>query len=95
MNGYNCKSCGRYIPEGGLFYISRIEIVSGFDGVIPEPTEDPDTVISSFLKEFQGRQRDRETEKALENEVYEKIELLLCDRCRNKLRNCINLMTSP
>lgn len=90
MNGYSCKPCGKYIPEGGLFYIGRIEIISGFDGMIPEPTEDPDAVIHSVLEEISGK-----TEKDLESNVYEETELLLCAKCRNKLRNCINLMTKP
>ena len=90
MKGYSCKSCGKYIPEGGLFYIGRIEIVSGFDGFIPEPTEGPDAVIQSVLKDISGK-----SEEELEKDVYEKTELLLCDKCRNKLRNCIKLLTSP
>lgn len=73
-----------------MFYIGRIEIISGFDGVIPEPNDGPDEIIHSVLEEISGK-----TEKELEDDVYEKIELVLCSRCRQKLRNCINLMTSP
>lgn len=76
-----CHACGRVIDPGGLFYISRTEIISGFDGVINEPVEEADAVIAAAIRAV-----DAKPEQELMDDVYQEFRFILCPSCRLRLR---------
>jgi len=83
-----CDTCGVNIPEGGLFYRCRTEIVSGFDHVIPESQlKDPDALIRSACKALSGK-----AQKEVSAEVYEEISCTICPDCRTQLRKYLLAM---
>jgi hypothetical protein len=82
MEQHTCDSCGVNIPEGGLYYNCRTEIVSGFDNLIPDSQlKDPDALIRDACKALSGREQ-----KEVAAEVYEEISFVVCPACRTMLR---------
>ncbi len=79
-----CHACGRTVDPGGLFYISRTEIISGFDGVINEPVEEADAVIAAAI-----RAMDAKPAQELMDDVYQEFRFILCPSCRLKLRDML------
>ena len=86
MKGLQCQSCGLYILPGASFYLCRTEIISGYDGFLPElpDTANPDQMIDSALKKLGGK-----SEQELMDDVYQEIKVVLCPVCRLKLRDRI------
>ena len=81
----SCQSCGMKIPPGGVFYIGRTEIISGSDGILPDTEESGDRIMEKALKEISKVKSEQE----FMDEVYQKIELTLCGRCRLIFRDRI------
>jgi hypothetical protein len=79
MEDRNCFRCGKELQPGNLFYVVQIKVVSGFDGILSEPTEGIDRQLKGLLEEV--RQSDP---KELEREVYEEITLIVCKSCRDR-----------
>ena len=69
----------------GIFYIGRPEIISGFDGILPDSEGTGDRIIEMALKEIVKRKSEQE----LMNEIYQEIRLILCGRCRLSFREAI------
>ncbi len=81
-----CDNCHTKIPEGGLFYRVRTEIVSGFDNCIAD-SPDPDGDIKRACDCLTDC-----SEKDMLAQVYEEISLLLCPACRKTLRTTLTGM---
>ena len=81
----SCQACGTKIPPGGVFYISRTEIISGSDGILPDTEESGDRIIEKALKEISKVK----SEQDFMDEVYQEIKLTLCGRCRLIFRDRI------
>jgi hypothetical protein len=77
--------CGGEIPPGGVFYVGRIEIISGSDGIIPDHEESSEKIIEKALKEISKVKSGQD----FMDEVYQEIKLILCGRCRMKFRDRI------
>ena len=80
-----CQVCGTEIPQGGMFYVGRVEIISGSDGILPETEESADRMIEKALREIMRRK----SEKELMEEVHQEIRLVLCAHCRLVFRDKI------
>ena len=75
-----CGKCGAELREGGLFYIARIVLDQGFDGVINEsPDEDLQQLADRIDRQTRGV-----PERLLEQDVHKELTFLLCPRCREK-----------
>lgn len=79
MNERKCFRCGKELQPGGLFYVLQIKVISGFDGMLLEPTGDIDQQLNQLLEQAQHL-----NPKELEKEVYEEITLLVCKSCRDR-----------
>jgi hypothetical protein len=79
MEKRNCFRCGKELQPGSLFYVVHIQIFSGFDGILTEPTEDIDQQLSHLLERVQHLDP-----KELEKEVYEEITKVVCKSCRDR-----------
>ncbi|MDP8254449.1 MAG: hypothetical protein P9M14_01745 [Candidatus Alcyoniella australis] len=72
-----------------MFYHVRVELVSGFDGMLPET--DPEADLVAAVRRLAD---DPRTAHELENEVCQRIEMLLCLRCRLELADRLMLYGS-
>jgi hypothetical protein len=79
MGERNCSRCGKDLKPGGLFYLVRIKVFSGFDGILSEPGGGIDQQLKSLLDEVE-----QANPQELENEVYEEITLMMCKSCRDR-----------
>jgi len=84
-----CDHCGAELPLSRLFYRVAIELVSGFDGQLPEAPSEQD--LHAALRRAADDER---TAAELEHEVYQRLELLLCLRCRTELAEQLLLFGS-
>lgn len=75
-----CQKCGRRLRPGELRYQVKIEIISAFDGYLPESDEDIDAELSRLI-EAVTRQDPEEAAK----DVAQTIFLVICRSCRNRL----------
>jgi hypothetical protein len=78
-----CHLCGKRFKKGGLKYRLKAELVSDFDGYLSLPYDekkDYSQEIRDTVEALKGK-----SEKELEEEVYQKLELLLCPDCKRKL----------
>ncbi len=82
----NCQVCGTDIAPGGIFYIGRMEIISGSDGILSDAEESGDRIIEKALHEIR---KARKSEQELMEEVHQEIKLILCGRCRLIFRDKI------
>lgn len=89
MDDLHCQACHRQIPPGSLFYCCRTEIISGFDGILPEVEIDPDLIIQEACEEITAH-----SPQELLHEVYQEIKMVLCPACRLELRKKILSMTN-
>ena len=80
-----CQVCGTEIPQGGVFYTGRTEIISGSDGILPDTEESGDRIIEKALNEISKVKSEQE----FMDEVYQEIKLILCGRCRLIFRDKI------
>ncbi|HAP66818.1 MAG TPA: hypothetical protein DCQ99_03185 [Nitrospinae bacterium] len=79
-----CDRCGVKIPEGGLKYIVRVNIIADDDNIISEDITDEelDAMISG-IKEFDPDM--------LERDVHQDLAFVLCKRCKEQfVRNPFN-----
>jgi len=81
----SCQACGVKIPPGGVFYVGRMEIISGSDGILPDTEDSGDRIIEKALKEISKVK----SEQDFMDEVYQEIKLTLCGRCRLIFRDRI------
>jgi hypothetical protein len=81
----SCQVCGTEIQPGGIFYIGRTEIISGSDGILPDPEEADDRMIEKALNEISKVKNEQE----FMDEVYQEIKMILCGRCRLNFRDKI------
>ena len=79
MKGRNCFRCGRELQPGSLFYVVHIKVLSGFDGILMEPTGDIDRQLNQLIEQAQHLEPSE-----LEKEVYEEITLIVCKSCRDR-----------
>src|SRR4030042_4254547 len=79
MKGRNCFRCGRELQPVSLFYVVHIRVLSGFDGILREPTGDIDRQLNQLLEQAQHLHPNE-----LEKEVYEEITLIVCKSCRDR-----------
>ncbi len=79
MKERNCFRCGKELQQGSLFYVVHIRVLSGFDGVLMEPTRDIDQQLNQLLEQVKHLDP-----KELEKEVYEEITLIVCKSCRDR-----------
>ena len=90
MGKLYCQNCRQQIPAGGSFYCCRTEIVSGFDGRLPESDLDPDHAIAEACDEIETFS----AEEAMDD-VYQEIKIILCPTCRLTLRDNLLAMKKP
>ncbi len=90
MELLHCQACHATIPEGTLYYCCRTEIISGFDGTLPELEVDPEMMIQDACEEIVQRPAQE-----LMDEVYQEIKMILCPECRKKLRAQLLALKSP
>jgi hypothetical protein len=79
MEERNCFRCGKGLYPGSLFYVIQIRVLSGFDGILMESTEDIDQQLNQLLEQAQHSDPVK-----LEKEVYEEITLIVCKSCRDR-----------
>jgi hypothetical protein len=79
MKERNCLRCGKELQPGSLFYIVHIKVLSGFDGILMEPTGDIDQQLDQLIE-----QAGHLDPKELEKDVYEEITLIVCKSCRDR-----------
>lgn len=79
MKERNCFRCGRELQPGSLFFVVHIKVLSGFDGILMEPTGDSDRQLNQLLEQTQHLDPSE-----LEKEVYEEITLIVCKSCRDR-----------
>jgi len=78
--GQKCFRCGKGLLPGSLTYVTQIRIFSGFDGILLEPEEGVDQQLRQLLKQVE-----QSNPEALEKEVYQEFNLILCNSCRDRL----------
>lgn len=80
MEERRCFRCGKELQPGSLFYVVRIQIFSGFDGILMEPREAIDQQLNHLLEQVQDLDP-----KELEKDVYEETTKVVCKSCRDRL----------
>ncbi|HIJ79235.1 MAG: hypothetical protein OEY01_09485 [Desulfobulbaceae bacterium] len=90
MKDLYCHNCQQKIPAGGSFYCCRTEIISGFDGRLADPYQDPDLAIKTACEEINALP----PHEAMDD-VYQEIKIILCPSCRLKLRETLLAMKKP
>ncbi len=82
MFSERCRRCNKEIPFGGTRYLVNVEIVSAFDGFLPDYEEDE----SHLVKLLEDLEQNEELDEAqLENDVHQEFTLVLCRKCKQKL----------
>lgn len=87
MEDHICQICHVKIKPGGTFYKYKTEFISGFDGVLPETAD----LELDLLEALSGL--DKLSEEEAMDEVYQKIELVLCPACKDKICEQIKALT--
>lgn len=75
-----CEYCGKRLKKGGNNYRLNIEIISDFDGHLSLPLDeqrDYQQDIKTILEQIKDK-----SSSELEDEVYLKIEKIICAECR-------------
>ncbi len=85
-----CGKCGRQFAAGELRYHVRIDILSLFDGYLPEPADDIDAELERLI-EAVSRQNPDDVAK----DVAQTIELTVCRECRNRLVRDYDIVRTP
>jgi len=83
MKKRRCHLCGKRLKKGGLKYHLKAELISDFDGYLSVPyneKKDYAQEIKETVEALKGK-----SGKELEEEVYQKFELLLCVDCKKRL----------
>lgn len=75
-----CARCGRRFRKGGTYYTVKAELISVFDGHINDRAADFEKKLGEIEKELKDT-----PEKELEEQVYKKIEYLVCVACRDEI----------
>ncbi len=79
MSEKKCFRCGKGLQPGDLFYIVHIQVFSGFDGILIEPTGN----LDRQLKEWIDLAQEMDPQE-LEREVYEEMIWMVCKSCRDR-----------
>jgi hypothetical protein len=75
-----CLRCGRRLKRGGHKYRLSMEVYADFDGTILDEDESLEQMRRQLEEYAEGK-----TAKELEEEVFLKIEGLLCVECRDEV----------
>ncbi len=87
--GKKCEACGRKLYVGSTGYNVRIEVLSDFDGFLPDYREKDDLGAARGIME---NLEHFSTEK-LEEDVHVEIEMVLCRNCKKKLLDQLDNFT--
>ncbi len=74
-----CFRCGRRLPFGSLKYVINISISADFDGILLEPDGDINDEYERLLSEIEDLD-----EEALERDVYQDFDFILCNSCKDQ-----------
>jgi len=77
-----CDFCGKRFKKGGTRYRLRLELFSDFDGYLEDFSKKPDSFLKERIEKILEQTKDK-TQKELEEEIYLKMDLLLCISCRD------------
>jgi phage FluMu protein Com len=77
MSDKFCARCGKSLAEGSLKYMVHIQILSDFDGVLPNTDDDLSEEIQAVLQNV-----DTMDAQELEDDVYQEISFVLCEKCK-------------
>jgi hypothetical protein len=72
-----CQFCKKNIPPGSTFFESRIQIISGYDGCLPET----DCGLEGVVREVLKGSKEKSAEELMED-VYQEFQFVLCNDCR-------------
>ena len=76
-----CEACNKDLFLGSTKYNVKVEILSDFDGFLPEfENDDAEKGINGILEEL-----DRLSATELEEDVHVEIEMTLCPECKHRL----------
>jgi len=75
-----CQKCGRRFRPGELRYQVKMEIISAFDGYLPESDQDIDLELNRLIEALTYQ----DPEEAAKD-VAQSIFLVICRSCRNRL----------
>lgn len=85
MIRYVCDHCSAMVEETRVRYTFRVEFFAAYDGLEIAPGDlKPDRNIRGEIEELL-RQLESEDPEKLMDEVYFKVELDLCPKCRKQL----------
>lgn len=79
-NSIVCDHCGKELPPGTTKYIVDITLFADRDGLIDDEI-DIEEKIRGLINEMEKKDW-----KEIEEDVYEEYSLILCRRCRNRLK---------
>jgi hypothetical protein len=74
-----CQKCGQEIELGRAKYDVRVEVVSDFDGFLPE-FDDEEDEMERALKDAEAKDA-----RALEDDVHQEFALVLCRACMHEV----------
>ena len=74
-----CQKCGKKIPMGRTKYDVHVEVVSDFNGFLPDFTDEAKQ-MAEVLDEAEGLD-----EQALEDDVHREFSLILCRACMREV----------
>lgn len=87
MSRQCCSRCGKYLHEGSLKYIVRINVFADFDGYLCDEDKSSAEDLQSLIRQIKDK-----TPETLENDIYQEMAFLLCKSCRNIfIKNPLNL----
>jgi len=75
-----CAKCGKRLKKGGSFYVLKAELISSFDGYIP----DDNIELGEKIREIED-EVERLSEEKLAEQVYKKFEYYVCPECRDDI----------
>ena len=82
---HQCAICGRRFKKGGAKYRLNLEVISDFDGYLSVPINKQQDFQEQLKKILEQLQQKSPTE--LEEEVYVKMERMICPNCRETILN--------
>ena len=75
-----CQKCRKKLEPGEVRYQLKVELVSMYDGYVPEPEGDIDEEIDQTLAQLS-----RMKQKRIEADVAVGVAMVICLDCRNSL----------
>lgn len=81
-----CARCGKRLKKEGSFYVLKAELVSSFDGYLPENDKSLEERLAKIENEIEGL-----SEEELAEQVYKKFEYFVCGECRDEINDFLSL----